>query len=459
MPASGAKAMATGTLDGVIRHLRRVVLLRDGGGLTDGQLLEQYLAKRDEAAFEALVRRHGPMVLGVCRRVLHHAHDAEDAFQATFLVLVRKAASVAPRELVGHWLYGVAYRTALKAKALSARRHAKERQVRDMSRQEALEEDTWQDLQPLLDQELNRLPEKYQVPLVLCYLQGKCKREVARQLGLPEGTVSSRLARAREMLRQRLAGRGLALTVGSLAAALSQGAASAAVPAPLVGSTVQAATLFAAGKAAAAGIVSAKVVTITEGVLKAMFVTKLKIATAVLLTLGVLGSGVGVLTHRALAEPPKKEATANPKTEKEVPPNANPEKEQKPAPEVEKKPSQEVEKPAGPQRKKPGTVGKLDAVDVGKNTITMTVTGKDGQPQQKTFAVGPEAEILLDGKKAKLGDLKTGSEVRLALADGAKGEAPKVLSVEMGEAKREGGDPKKGDGQPDKKKGEPSPDK
>src|SRR5262249_4084004 len=159
------------------------------------------------AAFAALVRRHGPMVLGVCRRVLHNPHDADDAFQATFLVLVKKASAVVPRELVGHWLYGVAYRTALKAKTLAARRRRPERQVREMSRQPAREEEVWNDLRPLLDRELDRLPEKLRALVVLCELEGKSRKEAARQLGLAEGTVSSRLARARVLLAKRLARR------------------------------------------------------------------------------------------------------------------------------------------------------------------------------------------------------------------------------------------------------------
>src|SRR5947208_3590144 len=137
----------------------RAVLLRDGAGLTDGQLLECFIARRDDAAFEALVRRHGPMVLGVCRRILRNHHDSEDAFQATFLVLARKAASIVPREKLGGWLYGVANRTALKAKATTARR--RERQVRQMPEPVAPQGDTEHDAQELLDKELNRLPEKY----------------------------------------------------------------------------------------------------------------------------------------------------------------------------------------------------------------------------------------------------------------------------------------------------------
>src|SRR5437667_1066762 len=143
--------MATSQTSGVIEHLRRAVLLRDGAGLTDGQLLEDYLSRRDEAALAALVQRHGPMVWGVCRRVLFNHHDAEDAFQATFLVLVRKAASIASRELLANWLYGVAHQTALKARATAARRCARERQVAEMPETEVVEQAHWHDLQPLLD--------------------------------------------------------------------------------------------------------------------------------------------------------------------------------------------------------------------------------------------------------------------------------------------------------------------
>ena len=144
--------MATGEMSGVIRHLRRTVLLRDGAGRTDGQLLADYLGRRDEAALAALVRRHGPMVWGVCRRVLRNHHDAEDAFQATFLVLVRRAASIATRELVANWLYGVARQTALKARATAAKRKERERQATKMPEPAAAQQDQWHDLQPLLDE-------------------------------------------------------------------------------------------------------------------------------------------------------------------------------------------------------------------------------------------------------------------------------------------------------------------
>jgi RNA polymerase sigma factor (sigma-70 family) len=304
--------MATEQLSKVLQEIGSAGLRQNGGGLTDGQLLECFLSHRNEAAFEALVRRHGPMVLGVCRRVLAHAQDAEDAFQATFLVLARKAASVEPRELVGNFLYGVAYRTALDARTASARRRARERQVRDMPEPEATVPSADDDWRPVLDQELSRLPEKYRVPVVLCELEGRSRKDVAGQLAIPEGTLSSRLATARRMLAKRLARRGLALTAGALALGLSAQVAAAGVSVPLVTSTVKAATQLAAG-AAARAVVSANVAALTEGVLKAMFLNKLKTPMAVLLAVGLLGAGVGLLAlPRLAAQPAPNQPAASP---------------------------------------------------------------------------------------------------------------------------------------------------
>jgi RNA polymerase sigma factor (sigma-70 family) len=278
-----------------LQQPRGTTLLRDGSEMTDGQLLERFITHRDEAAMETLVRRHGPMVLGVCCRVLGHPQDAEDAFQATFLVLVRKAASITQRELLGNWLYGVAYRTALDARAAAARRRTRERQVNPMPEPEAADRtDVWRDLRPLLDRELNRLPEKYRVPIVLCDLEGGTRRDVAQQLDIPVGTLSGRLTTARAMLAKRLARHGLALSGWALIAALSPSAASAAVPSPLVASTVAAATAIAAGQGAA-GVVSAHVAALAEGVRKAMLMKTLKIATAVLLTVVVVGAAAVVV--------------------------------------------------------------------------------------------------------------------------------------------------------------------
>jgi RNA polymerase sigma factor (sigma-70 family) len=304
-PSDTGMDMATSQTSEVIQHLRRMLLPRDGAGRTDGQLLEDYLNRRDEAALTALVRRHGPMVWGVCRRVLRGYHDAEDAFQATFLVLVRKAASIASRELLANWLYGVAHQTALNARAMVARRKERERRVAEMPEPAIAEQDLWGDLQPLLDEELSRLPNKYRAVIELCDLEGKTRQEAARQLSLPEGTVAGQLARARVMLAKRLAQRGVALSGGALGVVLAQHGASAALPPSLMSSTINAASVYAAGQAAAAGVISAEVAALAEGVLKAMLVSKLKIATAVLLVvLACVGGGTAVFLPVAARRQP-----------------------------------------------------------------------------------------------------------------------------------------------------------
>jgi RNA polymerase sigma factor (sigma-70 family) len=319
--------MATGQLNGVFQHLRGAMLLGGGAGLTDRQLLEDYNSRRDGAALAALVQRHGPMVWGVCRRVLSNYHDAEDAFQATFLVLVRKTASIASPELLANWLYGVAHRTAMKARATVAKRRVRERQVTEMPEPAVVEQDLWNDLQPLLDQELSRLTDIYRVVIVLCDLDGKTRKEAARHLGLPEGTVGSRLARARVMLAKRLAQRGVVLSGGALAALLAQNVASAGVPHSVVSSTISAASFFAAGQATATGLVSVKVAALAEGVLKAMMMSKLKAVVAVVLVLGFIVTGTTVLTSRiavAQGEPPPDATKTKAPQKQEQPDKATP---------------------------------------------------------------------------------------------------------------------------------------
>jgi RNA polymerase sigma factor (sigma-70 family) len=279
--------MRSGGWQKVFGHLRQL-----DGGLTDGQLLARFADGRDEAAFAALVRRHGPMVLGVCRRVLGNVHDAEDAFQAAFLLLARKAAAVVRREAVGCWLYTVAYRTALEARQANARRRARERQVEDMPHPTVGPAEA-QDWRPLLDRAVYELPEKYRRPVVLCDLEGRTRKQVARQLGLAEGTLSSRLATARRLLARRLAKSGLSLSGGALAVVLAEGA-SAAVPAPLAVATVRAAALLAAGRAA--GLMTPAAALMKE-VLKTMFLAKLKLVAVAVVVATALG--VSGLAYRA----------------------------------------------------------------------------------------------------------------------------------------------------------------
>jgi RNA polymerase sigma-70 factor (ECF subfamily) len=211
------------------------------------------------------------MVLGVCRRLLHDGHAAEDAFQATFLVLFRRARALDRHGSLANWLYTVAYHVALKARADAAHRRQRERQVGEMSQVESQPEEVWRDLRPVLDEELSFLPDKYRTPIVLCYLQGKTNEEAARLLGWPIGTVKGRLSRAREILRTRLARRGITLSTGLLGAVLAEHA-SAAVPGLLVHSTIKTIALLSAGKATA-GLAAAPAAALGEGVLKAMFAT------------------------------------------------------------------------------------------------------------------------------------------------------------------------------------------
>jgi RNA polymerase sigma factor (sigma-70 family) len=243
------------------------------------------------------------MVLGVCRRVLGNRHDAEDAFQATFLVLVRKGATIRPRELVGNWLWGVAYRTALKARAMNAKRRTKERESQRADRPRHPVNGALEDMLDRLDEALGRLPEAYRVPVVLCELEGRSRKEVARTLGLPEGTLSWRLAQAKKMLAKKLARHGPALSGGAVAALLSQGAASAALSPLLLKSTTKAGLQLASGQALV-GAVPPKVVSLTQGVLKAMLLTKLKVASWAVGVVLLARAGVVGLTYQAARAQP-----------------------------------------------------------------------------------------------------------------------------------------------------------
>jgi RNA polymerase sigma factor (sigma-70 family) len=279
----------------------------------DAHLLARFLASRDECAFAALVRRHGPMVLGVCRRVLRHMQDAEDAFQATFLVLARKAGSVRQRAAVGNWLYGVAYRTARRLRDTRARLRAREQQVDAMPHPSTgpIEPQDWR---PLLDEALSRLAERHRAPVVLCDLQGLSRREAARQLGLPRGTLLNRLAAGRRLLAQRLSRKGVTLSGGALAALLSEGAASAQVSRALVLATAKAASFVAAGHLAA---VATPVATLTMGVLRAMWIAKVKVVVAGVLAAAALGAGVAYRSEAVRAEQVAQASPAKPRSELE----------------------------------------------------------------------------------------------------------------------------------------------
>ena len=292
----------------LLPQLRRVVLARDSA-TGDGQLLASFVASRDESAFATLVRRHGPMVLGVCRRVVGDPHLAEDAFQATFLVLARRAAAVRPRSLVGHWLYGVAYRTALKARAAAARRSAKEKQVDAMPHPPVSVDQAWADLQPVLDSELARLPDKFRMPIILCDLNGRPQRDVARELKLPPATLANRLSAARRLLAKRLSARGVTLSAGAVASALGWHAATSAVPPALASATVKAACAAAAGTANGLPV---PVVQLSEGVMRMFVLSKLKAVAAGAATGLLLLAGLGLLAGAPLLAKPDEQPGKSP---------------------------------------------------------------------------------------------------------------------------------------------------
>ncbi|HEY2783441.1 MAG TPA: sigma-70 family RNA polymerase sigma factor [Fimbriiglobus sp.] len=272
---------------------RRLALARDSGGLTDGQLLGEFVRTGDPAAFEALIRRHGPMVLGVCRRVVRDSHLADDAFQAVWIVLARRAGVIRPREHVGNWLYGVAYHSALKARRSASRWKSREKQVIAMPHPVAPPASSaWSDLAPILDEELSRLPDILRLPVVLCDLEGRPQREAARQLEVPVTTLVTRLARARRMLAKRLTDRGVTLSGGALASVLLANAAVAAVPVPLTTTAVAVATSIAAGETAAA--IPATVQYLSDGVLRMILISKHKAVSVTAIALVGLTLGIGV---------------------------------------------------------------------------------------------------------------------------------------------------------------------
>jgi RNA polymerase sigma factor (sigma-70 family) len=268
------------------------------GDLPDGVLLEHFAVGQDAGAFSALVQRFGPLVLSVCRRVLHHEQDAEDAFQATFLVLARKAGSIRKRESVGSWLYGVAYRIARQVRSRNVRRQATQRQLTDVPEETQPPELARHELRETLDAEVNRLPVKYRRPFVLYYVEGKTKEQVAQELRCPLGTVVSRLGRARDRLRSRLTRRGVALSAGLLATALGEHMAFAVLPAPLTEATVTAALHFVGASSTPAGVASGNVTALAKSFLKALFRRTLKKAAAGLLSLGLVAIVLLLLTTR-----------------------------------------------------------------------------------------------------------------------------------------------------------------
>ncbi len=427
--------MALAQLDSVRKAFDRV---RDAANGGDGELLTRYRTRRDQDAFGSLVRRHGPMVLGVCRRVLRDAHAADDAFQATFLVLAKRADAVRPPDRLAPWLYGVAYRTALKARGRAFRRTRVERAyAAEVSNRPPAASEEAADLLPVIDEQLNALPEKYRTPLVLCALQGLNKAEAAACLGLPEGTVSSRLARAREMLRDRLTRRGVVVPGAALAVLCTAGALQAAVPPALAAS--------AAGVASGSALVPATVLTLSHEVLRSMTLLKLKTLCVAALSVALAGGGFGLYAIQAddkkpaqqgeKPKPPTKPGEKPNPNEKNGDNNQNGKNEQngnnnqngegnKPKPDGEKPGVKKPEKPAAK------FAGRVVSVDPQANTLTLTVKG-DGGATEKVVKLAAGVKVFVDGKEAKLADVPKGGVAALVSVGTKDGVPPEVTEVRV----------------------------
>ena len=303
--------MAAPLADSLLRYIRSLAGRGTGSGtVSDAEALRRFVSERDEAAFELLVWRYGPLVLRLCRGILHDEHAAEDAFQATFFVLARKARTVRRHASLAGWLYQVAYRIALKAQA-QARKHTTQgpqplEQLADTKAADPAELLAKRETEPLVYAEVNRLPAKYRDPVVLCCLQGLTHEEAARQLGWPIGTVSGRLARARARLQKRLTARGVVLPAGVFATVVADGSSLSGAPTSLIVSTTQAALRFAAVKTASA-VVSPHAAALAEGVQKAMFLNRIKVVITMVLAAGMLSAGAawqaGVFASPEQAEP------------------------------------------------------------------------------------------------------------------------------------------------------------
>ena len=310
--------MATsGQFGAVARQISRLFGTGTVTGCSEGELLDRFVLRRDEAAFEALVARHGPMVLGVCRRLLDDPTDVEDAFQATFLILVKKAGTLRARDLLANWLYGVALRVAKRARLNAARRRAREKPGFEAEEaampQSGASVDDLGELRALLDEEVAQLPEKFRVPVLLCYLQGLTHDEAAARMRCPVGTVRSRLAKARDVLRGRLTRRGAAPASSFLAAGKLIGA-SPEVPAALFQSTIRAGAQFAASQSLTAGAVSASAALLAEGVLKTMALKKTIAVAMILTTVGAVTvtGGSRLLAQQRGDDPAQDRAAADP---------------------------------------------------------------------------------------------------------------------------------------------------
>jgi RNA polymerase sigma factor (sigma-70 family) len=417
----------------LLRHIRRLATAQKLAHLSDRELLQRFAGERDEAAFAVLVKRHGSMVLHVGQRVLHNGHDAEDIFQATFLVLTRKAGSLRWHESVGNWLYQAAYRIALKAKTSAARRGVKEAKAAERVPANSRDDLSWREVETLLDEELHRLPVKYRAPLVFCYLEGSTRDEAAQQLGWSLSTLKRRLERGREMLRLRLVRRGLTFSAALFAPMLTQTTVKAALAPGLIQATVRSALQLAAGQSMA-GLVSAPVAALVEGGLKTMFVTKLKVATAVLLAVSVV-TAAGALSHQALAgKPVAPRATAAKPPEKTLRVAGA---ERSEAPDLDSKPGLRRLSPGHPRDELTysGRVLGPDGKPVAGAKLYLTLDMgylHEPSPSPEYATTGPDGRFTFTAPKTKVGDYFRFGDYHTVVAASAANYGPGWVEVAPG---------------------------
>jgi RNA polymerase sigma factor (sigma-70 family) len=426
-------------LEATVAKLRRLAGWSALAERTDRQLLEAFAATGNEAAFTILVRRHGALVLGVTRRVLGNAQDAEDAFQATFLVLARKAGSVAWQDCVRNWLHGVAFRVAHKARIQGARRRLKEHQARTPPSPAAAE--SWHELRGLLDEELTQLPAKYRAPLILCYLEGKTRDEAAEELGWSPGSVKGRLERGREMLRQRLCRRGVTLPAALCAGFLLDQTAFASVPSSLAATAVQMGVQFAAGPVAGLAA-SSPILQLAQGVLQAMLIAKLKVTGFAITAALTLGLGGALVVQTALAERPGQASAPLAPVRGEGPGVRG-----QGAPDLaddfgdlqaifaqerEEKREERREEKKGDERRREerGTRGILKSLDLKTGTITIQLI-RDGESGDKTYNLaGKDVKVITPLERTtKLADLTPGVRLFLSLTQTDDVEAVRVEPI------------------------------
>lgn len=385
--------MSSSTMQAGVQRLRCLLAGQGQPDESDEQLLYAFTSRRDEAAFAILVRRYGPMVLHVCRRALGHEHDAEDAFQATFLVLARNAAALRNKSSLAGFLHGIAYRTALKAKQSAARRRKHEGRTPARQSINPIDDISWREVRKLLDEEIARLPEKYRTAFVLCCLEDLSQAEAARRLGLKERTLSSQLEAARKRLSRRLRRRGVELTAVLTASMLGTQSVSA-LPIGLMASTIQAASAMAAGERLA-GVASASVIELVQGTAASAILSKAKMAAALLLTATLL-AGAGVWMCRTLAmpqtAPPLPESKAVPSHPAQAAKAGKPRQAEGDNVEVTGRVLDPDGKPAA------GARVYLDPQTPGEKPMASTTTGKDGRFSlvlSRSRLVDPETKFPL----------------------------------------------------------------